>query len=245
MKIDGNRKVIGLAVGLAVVMHLLLFLVIRPAYGNALSGTRVPPETYYLAHSAESVQSGQTRPVWSPVLFSLPSKMGFSHELLKERPRTGLTFKQPNDKERFLYVDGAPNDDVPEINPDELLLTSGGLGAPRPPAAAVSMAAPRPAPHRVYMAPELMARLMGGVVLPPELNRRGEGDAAWEVHADLRVSEQGTVQHVLFEQPLSEESLNLEVLRLLHGLRFKAGEGAVDGRVEIYSPEASPDGVTP
>jgi hypothetical protein len=243
MKMDGNRKVIGLAVCLATTMHLLLFLVVRPANGNGLSGAPVPPTTYYLAHSGDTARSGQSRTVWSPVLFSLPSELGFSHDLLEERPHTGLTFKQPNDKESFLHVDGASTDDTLEINTDELLVTSGGLGAPRPPVSAVSVADDRrPAPRRVYMAPELKERLMGGIVLPPELNRRGAGDAAWEVRADLRVSEQGTIHHVLFEQPLSEESLNLAVLRLLYGLRFKAGEGPVDGRIEIYSPEATPDG---
>jgi hypothetical protein len=243
----GNRKVIGLAVCCSVTMHLLLFLVVRPASGNGLGGAPVPPETYYLARSSDSARSGQLRSVWSPVLFSLPSEMGFSHDLLNERPRTSLTFKQPNDKESFLHVDGAPNEDSLKINPAELLLISSGLGVLRPPARAVSAEDDRHlAPRRVYMAPELKERLMGGIVLPPELNLRGEGDAAWEIHADLRVSERGTIEYVLFEKPLSEETLNRAVLRLLYGLRFKSGVDPVDGRIEIYSPETTPSGeVTP
>ena len=247
MKLSGDRKVVGLAVFVAITMHLLLFLIVHPVNGNGLAGARVPPETYYRVGSSEGDTSGSIRSIWSPVLFSLPSKVGFSQDLLNERPRTSLTFRQPNDKERFLDVTGTPHDAKAEVDPAKLLVVSGGLGTLRPPPSAAPISTvSKPAPRRVYIAPELKERLMGGIVLPPELNRRGADDAAWEVRADLRVSEQGILEHVLLEQPLEDESLNRSVLRLLHSLRFKAGDQSVDGRIEIYSPEAASDGsVTP
>ncbi len=240
MKNAGKRHVIELAVSLAVMMHLLLFMAIRPANGDGLAGAPVPPETHYNAHSSGSdpAHGIDIRMIWSPVLFSLPSEMGFSRDLLQEKLRTRLTFRQPDETESFLGVDPASRDTGAEVVPLELMLTAGGRAAPRPPSVAFRPMENRPAPRRVYVAPELKERLVGGIVLPPELNRKG--DTAWEVHADMSISKQGAVRHVFLEQPLKEAPLNQAIIQLLHGLRFKSGDGPVDGSIEIYSSEAAP-----
>ena len=95
----------------------------------------------------------------------------------------------------------------------------------------------RAAARRVNLTAELKERLQGGVVLPPVLNKTGS--SPWEIHASVSVSEQGTVKHVFLDQPLDVEGLNQPLLQLLYGLRFKPGE-AVEGSIEIYSPEAVP-----
>lgn len=240
MKNAGKRHAIELAVSLAVMMHLLLFMAIRPASGDGLAGAPVPPETHYLAHQSGSVpaQGSDIRTVWSPVLFSLPSKMGFSRDLLQEKLHTRLTFRQPDETESFLDVNLASRDAGAEVIPQELMLTAGRRAAPRPPSSVYHVGT-RPAPHRVYIAPELKERLVGGVVLPPELNQRG--DAAWEVRADMSISKYGAIRHVFLEQPLEAAPLNQALIQLLHGLHFKSGEGPVDGRIEIYSSEAVRD----
>ncbi|MEN8254619.1 MAG: hypothetical protein ABFR33_04030 [Verrucomicrobiota bacterium] len=247
MKNAGKRRVVGLAVCLSVMMHLLLFMAIRPANGDGLVGTPVSPETHYLANPSGPlpVHGSDIRTVWSPVLFSLPSEMGFSRDLLQEKLHTRLTFKQPPETESFLEIDPAlvlhssskAGSALPSLVPRELMLTGMGKAAPRLPSRALRPLENRPAPRRVYMVPELKDRLVGGVVLPPELNKKG--DAAWEVRADISISRQGAVRHVFLEQPLEAAGLNQAIIHLLHGLRFKPGDGPVEGRIEIYSPETA------
>ena len=70
--------------------------------------------------------------VWSPVLFSLPSDMGFSRDLLQEKLHTRLTFKQSDKTESFLAVDSSPRDVGMAVDPQELMLTAGMRSAPRP-----------------------------------------------------------------------------------------------------------------
>lgn len=239
MKNAGKRHVIELAVSLAVMMHLLLFMAIRPANGGGLTGAPVPPETHYLASPSGpgSAEGSDIRTIWSPVLFSLPSEMGFSRDLLQEKLRTRLTFRQPDETERFLDVDPALRGAGAVVVPPELTLTAGRRTAPRPPSVVFHPMENRPAPRRVYVDPELKKRLVGGIVLPPELNRKG--DAAWEIHADISISTQGAVRHVFLEQPLEAPPLNHAIIQLLHGLRFKSGDGPVEGRIEIYSSDAA------
>jgi len=240
-----KRYAIGLAVCLAVMMHLLLFMGVRPANGNGLTGSLVPPETYYLAKPSGSVPASRIgiRTIWSPVLFSLPSELGFSRDLLQEKLRTRLTFRQPDETESFLEVEPFTRNAGAEVVSRELMLTAGGNATPRPPSRVSQPLENRAAPCRVYVAPGLKARLVGGVVLPPELNKKG--DTAWEIRADMSVSKQGVVQHVFLEQPLETAPLNQAIIRLLHGLRFRSGDGPVEGRIEIYSSEtASAEGAS-
>lgn len=239
MKNKANLRIFELAVCLAVMMHLWLFMGIRPANGNGLAGAPVPPETHYLANASNPAPAdgSAVRTVWSPVLFSLPSDMGFSRDLLQEKLRTRLTFKQPDETESFLVVDPAPRDVGAEVIPQELMLTAGARAAPRPPSGIFQPVENRPAPRRVYVAPALKERLVGGIVLPPELNRKE--DAAWEVRADISISKRGVIRHVFLQQPLEAAPLNQSIIQLLYRLRFKPGDGPVDGRIEIYSPEAA------
>jgi len=171
-------------------------------------------------------------------MFSLPSKLGFSRDLLQEKLHTRLTFRQPAETESFLEVASTARNAGAENIPCELMLTAGGNAAPRPPSHAFRPLENQPAPRRVYMDDGLKERLVGGVVLPPKLNKKA--DAAWEIRADISVSKQGAVQHVFLEQPLEAASLNQALIRLLHGLRFKPGNGPVEGRIEIYSPAVAP-----
>lgn len=233
-----------LAISLAAMMHLWLFTGFRPVERDGLAGVPVPPVTAYSARpSGAAVAVDEVRRVWSPVLFSLPSEMGFSRELLQEKPNTRLTFRQEDAPERFLPIEPAPRSHGPGVVPEQLAVTAKS----RP-----TLAAPRMAPdeperrpaRRVFIDPDLKARLIGGIVLPPELNRTGS--TAWEVHADISIARDGSVQHVFLEQPQAVPDLNLTVLRMLQGLQFRPDTRAAEGHIEIYSPRAAPtDGETP
>ena len=237
-----DLRAIGLAASLAAAMHLLLFMAVRPAEGTRRAGMPPSPETHYLAKPSGQVPmlGNDVRTVGSPVLFSLPSNMGFSHELLQTDLRTKLTFTQQVESDTFLEVDSAArNDGVPLVS-KELMLTTGAAAGPQLPKAVSQPLEKRLPSRRVHIAPELKARLVGGVVLPPELNK--ETETAWQIEAEVSISGQGVVRHVFLDQPLEPDSLNRQVLQLLYGLRFKPGDGPVEGCIEILSPKTSPAG---
>jgi hypothetical protein len=230
-------QMLELALCLAVMMHLLLFMAVRSPGSDSLSGVLVPPETRYMGSpSGPSTLLGvNARTMWSPVLFSFPSELGFSKELLEDDLRTRLTFSQANASENFLEVNVASGEGDVQIDPQELMITrtvSSYLLAPE----IFTPQQERPSANRVYVAPELKDRLIGGVVLPPILNKVPA--EAWEVHADVSISKQGQVKHVFLEQPIESAELNQDVIRLLYGLYFQSAEQSVEGRIEIYSPRA-------
>ena len=220
----------------AVAFHGILFALVQPKMGDGLGGIPVTPNTFYLTSTTEtsSMTGTQVRTVASPVLFSLPSQMGFSRALYEQKIRTPRFLPKPEQREHFL--EATPVQSGVELSPDELMLTSIMAGTPELPAGVHGEEKKRLSARRVTLAPELKERIVGGVVLPAELNQ--EVSNAWEVRAQLRVSEHGVVEHVFLEKPLDSASLNMGIMKLLYGLQFDAGR-PIDGTVEIYSPEPS------
>lgn len=235
----GNRHAIELAACLAVMLHLALFIAIRPAPGDGLAGALVPPDTHYLAKAPGTlpIEGTDARVIWSPLLFSLPSEMGFSRDLLTDKLRTRLTFSREVESEHYLELGPVSTTDGAQVSPRELMLTTFESTVPQLPSSESKSLGSQPSARRVYVAPELKERLVGGIVLPPELNK--ETETAWQAHAAVSISGQGTVQHVFLDKPLESTKLNSQVLRLLYGLRFKPGDAPVDGRIEIYSPKTA------
>ncbi|MDF7826069.1 hypothetical protein P4B35_18710 [Pontiellaceae bacterium B12227] len=221
----------------ALLLHAVLFVLVRPATSNGLSGSPVAPNTSYLVRNGRRLPMAGTdvRVVSSPVLFSLPSSMGFSRELMMQDVDTPLTFSQPVESEMFLPAELGLDDAV--LDSRTLMLTTQIPRTPGVPSDIFQAVEKRPAARRVTLAPELKARMVGGVVLPPELNQ--EVSKAWEIRAEISVGENGAVRHVFLEQPLESAVMNTRIIRLLHGLTFDPGE-PVDGMVEIYSPETKP-----
>lgn len=225
-----------LAATAAFSFHLLLFLTIEPSRGSVSDRPVHPPLTRYLYPSAGGAY-GDTRAIHavrSPVMFSLPSTMGFSKELLNNDVLTKLSFLQSVKAEQFLEDVTVTQYSGEQLAPVELMI-SGRETKPALPVALVDVGSPRKVATRVVLAPELKSRLVGGIVLPSELNRSVE--TSWEVHASISVSSSGAIRHIMLEQPLESPERNQQVLRLLYGLRFKAGE-AIESSIDIYSPEA-------
>ncbi len=239
MTLSVDRSLLG-AVAIGALLHALLFLIVLPG-ASMRSGRLPPPATFFAASPSDDAAAlvDEVRTVWSPIMFSLPSGMGFSRELLQKDVRTRLSFSQEVESEQFLRVDsaGAVSDD-PIIARDLMVTTDGGK-TPGLPDVMALQEIKKPASPRVYVAPELKSRLVGGIVLPPVLNQNFE--SPWEVRAALSVSEQGMVRHVFLERPLDEPALNQQVLQLLYGLRFKSGE-PIEGSIELYSPKTSVKG---
>ena len=230
-----------MAWGAALSLHLLLFVAVEPSRGNIADLKAAPPGTRYFPASAGDTASVQSdvRTVRSPVMFSLPSAMGFSQELFNNDVRTKLSFLQSVKTEHFLEAETVPQYFGERLAPVEYMI-SNREKAPALPVAVVDIEPPRMIPTRVVLAPELKSRLVGGIILPPELN--GSVETPWEVHASVSISEQGAVRHILLEQPLESPERNQQVLRLLYSLRFKAG-APIESGIDIYSPEVAGGGV--
>lgn len=225
------------AIGLAVLMHLLLFAIGRPPNGPVSSMAQVPPSTHYFAPASEKGVGDvdAVRVVKSPVVFALPTVVGFSSDLAKHDVPSLKTFTPlPVRSEHFLALAPVVSDPNSRLNPEHLMILAAGRepGLPDYPS---DPDKPYSVAKRVLLASELRGRLLGGIVLPPDLNKPVE--TPWEVRASLSISELGVVEHVFLDQPLKPSSLNQQVLRVLYGLRFKPGV-ALQSSIEIFSPEA-------
>jgi len=221
----------------AVGFHGALFFMVQPPQGGVLpGGMPVPPRTFFMSAGGEDVpmEGTSVRTIVSPALFSLPSSIGFSRVLYGQKIQTPRFMPNPKSPEHFLKAH--PVQPGVKVEPQKLMLTSTMAGAPDVPDYIYQMDVQRPSARRVTLAPDLKQRLIGGIVLPTELNQ--STDSAWEVSAQLRVSDEGVVEQVFLKKPLESAPLNMEILKLLYGLQFNAGE-PVDGVIEIYSPESS------
>ena len=207
-------KVILPAVSVAVMMHLLLFAAMTPKSNVRLSGIPVSPKTSYMMGGFMDADQVDLN-VWSlrsPLVFSLPSEMGFSRELNAHDVQTKLTFSQEVITEHFLESDDSALQDEGGLESQELLLTSSSVSAPGLPSDVYVSAEKRASARRVYLTPALRERLAGGVVLPAELNQ--QVDTPWKARARITISEGGVVQHILLDKPLESASLNLSLIHI-------------------------------
>jgi len=237
-----SRRELVLIASFSVMAHLFLFIAFRVAADEG-HGAPVVPLTRYAGGGPSGTAVGaqeDVRTVQSPVIFSLPSVMGFSRDLLSRKARTRLVLSQPKQTEAFLPLD--PMEAVADpISRNKLMVSLTGENEPALPGGSINDRQSRPAARRVFMVAELKERLIGGIVLPAALNQTSE--KPWEVRASISISGAGAVTHVFLDQPLDSPDLNQQVLQLLHSLRFKAGP-ALDGSIEIYSPETVQRGET-
>ncbi len=235
MKHPPSRGMV-LSIGTAVLMHLLLFAVAIPAYDTELPSIPVPPETCYAMLDAnELVDVDTVRQVNSPVVFSLPSSLGFSRELEDHDVQNQKTFTPLQVRSEY-FISEVPvvTDAGDRLRPEQMMISAFVHEPSLPVAPAMHSSLPHSNAKRVLISPLLSGRLMGGVVLPSDLNQAVE--KPWVVHASVRISEQGAVEHVFLDEPLDSPVLNQQVLQVLYSLRFQPGP-AMESSIEIYSPE--------
>jgi len=225
-----------LASAVALLMHLLLFAVARPSEGLERQQVLVVPKTFYGEQSPRQNETGDmVRRVKSPVIFSLPSPMGFSRSLTENDVQTRKMFmQQPIRSEHFLETEAYTQNPADRIQPERLMVSAAHRD-PGLPVAEVSESTSFPSFRRVTMSPILRERLIGGIVLPAEMNKTF--DKPWTVHAWISISDQGAVEHVFLDQPIEPASLNQEIIHLLFSLRFKPGR-AINGDIDVFSPES-------
>lgn len=231
------RTILVITLG-AVALHTLLFVMVRPGRPADERRAGDAPATSYMSQEAgpANLSGDAVRVINSPVLFSLPSSMGFSRELGFNDVSTRLnTFSRLGQTEHFLPADSISRRPDSTFDSKEFMVASTTSTVPGLPVDIYETNLKRPSSRRVTISAELKERLVGGIVLPAALNK--PVSKPWEAKASVRVAANGSVEHVFFDEPLEPE-LNVQVLRLLYSLNFRAGDDMM-GRVEIYSPESS------
>jgi hypothetical protein len=233
-------KGVVLAFAVAVLMHLLLFVSALPSDAMVKSVRQSPPQTNYAPPDADgSADANTIRMLKSPVLSSLPSALGFSGELRQHDVQNPKKFTPLSvASEHFLELAPSAQNRGERLNVKKLMISSAERGPGLPEDTSVRDET-YPAGKRVQLAPALQGRLEGGIVLPSVLNQ--DTDTPWMVHAEISISEQGSVEHVFLEKPLESTALNQQVLQLLYTLNFKAGV-AQQSSIEIYSPTSARGG---
>lgn len=228
-----------IASGIAVGLHVLLFFGVPTTETSDSMLRRKAPFTGYnvFPATADDVLVGvnAVRVFNSPVHFSLPTSMGFSRFLEVERVEARTFFVPQVEEETFLDME-LP---VQRIRSAEDFHKLQVLRADRslavPPINTVSTGVVFP--KRFLMDDVLLDRLAADPVFPEEFDQPVE--KAWEISATVQVAESGRVEHVFLEHPVENAVLNQKILQFLYGLRFTAGT-AIEAKVRIYSPEATP-----
>lgn len=224
-----KRSAINIAIGLAIVLHLCLFVLTSSAPQK--KSTPLPPHTQYIASSKENNTLSNARVLWSPVLFSLPSTLGFSQKLLQQKMKSPKTDFQQTDIESFLPIDPTTKNRNEKTDIRSLMISTQPIPL-QPPLAIKST--PRPLSPRFNLTPTLKNRMTGELILPLALNQPAE--TPWEINAEITVSPDGKVQHVLLDHPLESAILSQSVIYVLQDLQFKKSEQTTEGFIHIYSP---------
>jgi len=220
----------------------LPFVALRPAPSRATPARAVPPPRLRylpLADPGLDPHATDVRIVWSPALFSLPSRLGFGGAAARPALPTPSLEGPIGDTARLTAPAPAP--------PPAAVL------APRP---AERPAAPAVAAPRVFDAAGAAAAAAEDRVEPLDDGLRGQlesvaldrpaagGDRGWEAVVWLAFDEAGLPRHVLIERMEPPDAPPEARVLLQRGLRaWRAAPGAERaGRVRIRRPgaEAAP-----
>lgn len=219
-----------LGVGLAAAWYAWILFGLDPAPPpEPRARARPAPVTYMPVEAAGMPDRPDVRAIWSPVLFSLPTAVGFS----RGAP-SGPVARPPLD---------------PPAEPPPLLALRPQTPARTPvPLAPVPLPAyvpppPRPpAPAGTTMTPlEGAVPADAGFPVAPE----ARGDRAWEAEAQVDFGEDGLPRHAFVESADASSGVRGEIARGLHRWRRPAGGSAGRVRVRLVHSGTPPGEVKP
>jgi hypothetical protein len=205
------------------------------AYTPPCGAPRFPPHARFLP-GRTAAEGGEAqhdlRVMWSPVLFALPTAMGFSRTSAAGGGHARPRVERPSIAPR-LQPPPAATTPVAVISATALpaFVTGDHLNADNVP----PVFAPQPA-----VAPDLMVELLGALAtlqplekplpaLPPEL-----ASDSWGVRAQLEVGRAGNVQHVFLDPPLASTNFNAQLLQALYRWRFAPAPTESHGAIRLY-----------
>jgi len=162
------------------------------------------------------------RKLKAPTLFALPSGEGFSGSFIENRVDLRLSLEKPSSPVRYL-----PHEKTAAPGVDRALLTE-SIALPQnalPVPGATPPTAVRPvAKTQLFLSPELKSR--AGDILQLNITSAGLPET---VRVNLTVRPDGTVEHALFETPVTNAAL-LSAVRQLH---FKPATGQTESWIDI------------
>lgn len=216
---------------ISIALHAGWWLLV-PA-GSAMPEPReraAPPAFAYAGGTAAS--GGDLLAVWSPVLFSVPTRMGFSAPLLADV--ANLTPPQnPNPAAPVLAERGSYQPPAAGPGPHARLTSSISSLVVR--AVSAPAFAPRKSSTNILLhilwtdqrgTPRYQSVDVGGA--DPWTDRK-----PWEAQAVLELSEQGSVNHVFLEKPTTSKDRNAALVRILSALNMGPHDMARFGRVTV------------
>lgn len=242
----------GLAVLIAVALHVVWMLWLGTVPVRARSALPGVPEVVYVPTPEPA--AGEAAPaVWSPSVFSLPSRAGFSGAMLSGEIGVRPPLAMPG--ESALYLDrpapagaGGPRSFTQGLGSSIEQVATGlsfrADGAPAFPGAALTGVV-----LRVVFGGELagLAIREGDVPDLPAACR----EKSWEASAVLETDDEGRVKHVFLTSRSPSDAYSLELVRAMRKWRLGAASarsGRVTFRVRVpaaTAAAASPGGPPP
>lgn len=205
---------------------------------------RFTPHARYLPVRAAAdggEPASDLRVMWSPVLFALPTPMGFSRAPAAgdghDRPRV----QRPN-IEPLLMPPPPPPPPTALVPTPTLPAFNDGvhfrLDGATPVFAALPMATNALAIEMLGALAERRCLEQPLPPLPPDL-----AADSWTVMATLEVGREGRVQHVFLDPPSAVAEFNAQLTQALHRWRFAPAAAATQGPVHLH--HAAPPRVLP
>jgi hypothetical protein len=232
-----------LAVALAVAWHTFWGVWLQASPLPAPVRAPAVPDVSYLpvpdGPASGDALSSDVRALGSPVLFSLPTPMGFSRSALTNEIGSLPPLALPGDTVAFLERAAPVDERVVQVGESlEALMRQSGTRFPLRVPEASALAAPAAVATGETIQVEFLGGLAGCRFQRMELpdDPRVRGDAAWEAGASVDVDAEGRVRHVLLDNPSASAKLNGMLVRALMGWRLEKPGTPHSGRVVLRYP---------
>jgi len=227
---------------IALTIHMAWWLAVSPSRATIapVAGATPPKFSYHSFPSrGADASGGDLRELWSPVLFSVPTRMGFSAPLLAgvanlrppENPGAGAPVLEERGRYEPPAAGPGPHDHIASsISSLVVRAVSAPAFAPRKSSTNVIL-------HIVWTDQRGMPRYqsvdVGGA--EPWVDRK-----PWDAQAVLELSDQGSVTHVFLEKPTASKDRNAALVRILSTLNMGPHDMARFGRVTVRSEGVAP-----
>ena len=225
----------------ALALHLVWWYAVPARRATAAVPAPARPAFSYLGarHGGVPRAEDEVLSMWSPVLFSVPTRMGFSAPLLRDadglRPPDNPALAVPILAARGTYL-------PPGMGPgphDQLVSAMSSLvvRTVAPPAFPPRKAGTNVLLHIIWTDQRGAPRYQSVDVAnaDPWVDRK-----PWDAQAFLELDEQGAVTHVFLEKPTPLKDRNAALIRVLAALRMGPDDMARSGRVTVRSEGVAP-----
>lgn len=232
-----DRLIWTIAILIALVWHVFAWLRITEQPEEEMTtAQRVAPELTYLPEYASNAATAESdaRTLMTPVLFSLPSTVGFSKPIMQYRE--GM--QEGNYKLRkdmaFLEHSITPRDENFLSWPRHMdsqvafILNNPAITKPRTTLSRDRIVDPKPSVY-VSFTGELDGNLFESREIDPELEKTFE--PPWKATAAVSFDQAGLPTQLFLETPTEQPELNSAIVRNLYTWRLQSGSGPASGKI--------------